>query len=136
MGGHDDFFEIWTPGLGYDVNDPGRHLDELDCNPSTTAFETSPRNVVVVIIEEIALDNGVGCTGGGGPSPHCYEVLGFARMYIEGCTTALHGFSPMCDQPGGGGSFTIHARFVQAVGNSTASLGVSRFGDIVTMLRD
>ena len=89
-----------------------------------------------MIVEDIAIDDGVGCSGGAGATPHCYEILGFARMYIEGCTTAAAGFSAMCDQSGSGGTFTLHARFVKAVGNSTSALGVTRFGDVVTILRD
>lgn len=134
LGGDDDFFEIWLPGLGYDLNDPGDKLDQYDCDPATPGSQSSPRNVTVIIVNDIAIDDGSGCTGGGGGSPHCYLVLGFARMYIEGCTTAAQGFSPDCDQPGGGGTFTIHARFIKSVGGSSTALGINQFGDIQTVL--
>ena len=131
----DDFFEIWQPGLGYDPNDPGDRLEQYNCNPDPAGIiETSPRNVSVVIVSDIAVDDGSGCSAVSvGASPHCYLVLGFARMYLEGCTTSA-GFSAMYDQSGGGGTFTIHARFVKAVGNNNAGLGVSQFGDIQTVL--
>ena len=116
LGGVDDFFEVWRPGLGYDPSEPGDKLEQYNCNPDPAGIvETSPRNVSVIIVTDIAVDDGSGCTGTSvGASPHCYLVLGFARMYIEGCTTSSAGFSAMCDQSGGGATFTIHARFVKA----------------------
>jgi hypothetical protein len=136
VGGVDDFFEIWRPSLNYDPSNPGDNLEQHDCDLTTGAKETSPRNVTVVIITDIAIDDGGGCTGGGGTSPHCYLVLGFARMYIEGCTTAAQGFAADCAQPGGGGSFTIHARFINAVGSTSAALGINQFGEIQTVLQN
>ena len=113
---------------------PGDRLEQYNCNPDPAGIiETSPRNVSVVIVSDIAVDDGSGCSAVSvGASPHCYLVLGFARMYLEGCTTSA-GFSAMYDQSGGR-HFTIHARFVKAVGNNNAGLGVSQFGDIQTVL--
>ena len=132
----DDFFEIWMPGSGWSSDDPAANLVPYDCDPDEDGSQTSPRNITLIIIGDIAVDDGVGCSGGGGNSPHCYEVLGFARMYIEGCSTDSGGFSAKCDQSGGGGSFTIHGRFVESVGNSAFELGLSRLGDVQTFLKE
>ena len=134
-GGIDDFFEIWGPGPGYDVGAPGERLSPYDCDPDTVDRETSPRNVVIIMVRDIGLNDGVGCSGGASGSK-CYEIQGFARMFLEGCSTAAQGFRAQCDQGGGGSSFTIHARFVGSAGASTRELGLSRYGDVVTFLKE
>jgi hypothetical protein len=105
-----------------------------DCDPATQLADTSPRNVLVVIVNDIAVDDGTSCNGGSGGDAHCYEVAGFARVYLEGCSTAAAGFSAFCDQGGAGGSFTIHARFVEAVGLSAGEIGPGGFGETQTVL--
>lgn len=133
----DDFFEIWRPGPGYDPADPAANLDTYDCDPATTERETSVRSAPVIIIADIGVDDGVGCFGSGvGANPHCYEVMGFARIYIEGCSTTMGGFDAKCGQNAVGSSFTVHARFVEAYGNSNGTLGLNRLGDTQTFLAD
>ncbi|MQA00171.1 MAG: hypothetical protein GEU80_12745 [Dehalococcoidia bacterium] len=131
--GVDDFFEIWMPDDGYSLYQPAEDLVTVDCDGSLDGIQTSPRNITVVIINDIDVDDGVGC---GGNNSHCYEVQGFARMYLEGCSTSGQGFRADCSQGGGGNTFTIHARFVEAIGISNGALGLNRLGDVQTFLKD
>lgn len=134
-GGVDDFFEVWRPGADYDVNEPAAGLEAVDCDPATAEAQTSPRNVVLIVIRDIAIDDGVGCSGSDtGPSPHCYEVRSFGRMYIEGCSTSPTDFSAKCDQGGSGGSLSILGRFVESVESSYLDLGLEGFGGFQTVL--
>ena len=60
-------------------------------------------------------------TPDGDAGPKSYKVLGFARMYLEGCTSDLHNaFYADCDW-NGVGNFTIHARYVEQVSVSNAT---------------
>ena len=133
-GGVDDFFEVWRPSAGYDPTNPAANLEPIDCDPSVAGDNTSPRNVILIIVNDIAVDDGTGCSGGAGPSPHCYEVQGFGRMYLEGCVTGAAGFSPKCDQGGAGGSFSILGRFVESVESATLGLGLEGVGGFQTTL--
>jgi hypothetical protein len=133
-GGVDDFFEVFRPGLNYDLLDPGRNLTTFDCDALTVGIDTSPRNVVVLVIDDVGTSDGVGCTGGAGGSK-CYEIRGFMRIYIEGCTTK-NGFSAACNNGGSGGGFTVHARIVESVGLSEGVLGLTRYGDYQSFLRE
>jgi hypothetical protein len=131
--GIDDFFEIWGPGPGYDWSvSPGEDLVPLDCS-TDPGKQTSPRNIVVIIVAEIGVTDGTGCVGDA--SSHCYEIQGFARMYLEGCENSK-GWSSVCDLKGGGGTFTIHGRFVESVGEAYTDLSLIRYGsDTVTFLK-
>jgi len=135
-GGVDDFFEVWRPGAGYGPGAPAAGLEPADCDPGTALAETSPRNVVLIVVSDIAVDDGTGCHGTDtGPSPHCYEVQGFGRMYIEGCLSGGGAsFSPTCDLHGAGGSLTILGRFVESVENGNLGLGLEGFGGVQTIL--
>jgi hypothetical protein len=133
-GGVDDFFEVFRPSLGYDVSQPAANLSALDCDSNTAAAETSVRNVVVIVIDDIGVSDGTGCTGGGATS-NCYLVRGFARIYIEGCSTNA-GFDATCSQGGAGGSFTVHARMVNAFADSGGELTLNRIGGFQTYLRE
>jgi Flp pilus assembly protein TadG len=134
LGGIDDFFEVWGPSLGYDVSKPAERIAPFDCDAGVPNVQTSPRNVVVIMINDLGTDDGSGCTGEA--NSHCYAIRGFARMYVEGCSSAQQGFRARCDIGGGGGSFSIHARFVESVGLSSGRLQLSRFGDIQTFLKE
>jgi hypothetical protein len=125
----DDLFEIWGPAYDYDATDPAKNLDPYPC------ADSSPRHVTLIVIGDIAIDDGTDCNGGNN-SPHCYIVRGFARMYVEGCSTTPDDFSAKCDQQGGGGSFTIHGRFVSAASNSSLNLTLNPFGEAITFLKE
>ena len=134
-GGIDDLFEVWGPGLGYDgVNSPAENLTPYDCDSTTVELETSPRNVVVIMIQDIGIGDSSGCTGVAGTM--CYKIQGFARIYVEGCSTAAAGFQADCDVNGAGGSFTIHGRFIEATALSSSRIALSRYGDTLTFLKE
>jgi hypothetical protein len=134
-GGVDDFFEVFRPSFGYDLNDPGANLSVFDCDPSTpSTIETSPRHVAVVVIDDFGTSDGVGCSGGGAQAK-CYEVRGFVDIYIEGCSTNA-GFDAKCAQGGAGGSFTVHARMVGVFAVAGGRLTLNRFGGLQTFLKE
>jgi hypothetical protein len=117
--GVDDFYEIWT---WQDANFPVTGLIEI-CK--------SPRNVNLIVVEDLG-------TSDGDAGPKSYLVRGFARMYIEGCTSDLHNaFYADCDWSGIG-NFTIHARYVEQVSVSNAAIGLTdeSFGTIEVFLME
>jgi hypothetical protein len=134
FGGIDDFFEIWGPHpTDYNTATPGEHLVQYDCS-TAAGQQTSPRSVVVVIVNSVAAYDGTACDGGA--NPHCYIVQGFARMYLEGCENS-NGWSNVCDLKGGGGTFTIHGRFVESAGDSHGQIGLEGYGtETVTFLKE
>ena len=128
--GIDDFYEIWRSPT--DPANPAWGLEPNDCDGGTAGAQSSARNVTVIVIEQIDP-----------PDPHsgecgsntCYEVLGFVRMYIEGCSDALGGaFSRSCAGLTGN-NFIIYGRLVSSVATSTEVLGFSRMGDVQTFLK-
>ena len=64
-----------------------------------------------------------------------YEIRGFARIYIEACSTAAQGFKADCNV-NGAGTFTIHGRFIAATALSSSRIALSRHGDTLTFLKD
>lgn len=124
--GMDDFYEIWEwDGTGH----PGIKLAPRDCDASTAGVQTSPRNVVLIVIQDYTVEDGI--------HNKSYIVRDFARAYIEGCTRSNGTFYKDCDWGNGaGGTFTIHVRFVEQYGLSTADLGTdATFGDIEVFLK-
>lgn len=124
--GMDDFYEIWEwDGTGH----PGVKLTPRDCDPGTPGVQTSPRNVVLIVIQDYTVEDGI--------HNKSYIVRDFARAYIEGCTRSNGTFYKDCDWGNGaGGTFTIHVRFVEQYGLSTADLGTdATFGDIEVFLK-
>ena len=75
-----------------------------------------------------------------GTLTNSYEVRGFARMFLEGCTRDAT-FYPDCDMPSGGGGgdgqrFIIHARYVEQAGLTNSDLGYeTKYGDIEVFLK-
>ena len=117
--GVDDFYEIWT---WQDPDYPVTGLIEI-CE--------SPRNVNLIVVEDFG-------TPDGDAGPKSYKVLGFARMYLEGCTSDLHKeFYADCDW-NGIGTFTIHARYVEQVSVSNATIGLTEnsFGTVEVFLME
>lgn len=124
--GQDDFYEIWE--YHGDPSDPAANLTPYDCDSATPGVQTSPRNVALIVVHDFAAPDGD--TG-----PKSYEIQGFARVYIEGCTDSGGTFHKDCDW-NGGGKFTIHARFVEQVGLTNSSLGLNTiYGDIEVFLK-
>src|SRR5690606_7103764 len=125
--GIDDFFEIWTPGADWDAGTPAENLEAFDCDPNKSGVQSSPRNITLIVIEELGAQDGEGCAAGG--NAKCTRV--------EGCITGST-FSATCSGSGGGGSLTIVGRFVEQVTISNAELGiVEDFGsDIEVFLKD
>jgi hypothetical protein len=129
--GIDDFYEIWGPTVGTTVDPtaPASNLSAFACGNG----QTSQRNVDLIIVENLEAGSVGDCT------TKCHEVLGFARIYIEGCTTGATTlaelesgtvkFSPTCDKNdmdgGFGNSFTIWGRFVRQVELSPGDLGLA-----------
>ena len=95
-------------------------------------FQTSPRNVTALVIEDIDP-----------PDPHpemcsantCYRLLGFVRMYIEGCSVGGGPLVKSC-QGLSGSDFTVYGRLLSAVATSDGELGFSYSGDIQSFLKD
>lgn len=124
--GHDDFYEIWE--YHGDSSNPAADLVTYDCEPGTPGVQTSPRNVALIVVHDFAVPDGA-------EGPKSYEIQGFARMYLEGCTDSGGDFHKDCDWSGGG-KFTIHARFVQQIGLTNSSLGhETTYGDIEVFLK-
>ena len=123
--GMDDFYEVWArdPSAAH----PAGGLLAYDCS-SADGLQTSPRNVVLIIVHDALAPDG-------DEGPKSYEVQGFARMYVEGCTRSGT-FYKDCDW-GGGGKFFIHARFVQQVNPTNSDLNINTtFGDVEVFLKD
>lgn len=124
--GHDDFYEIWR--YHGDPADPAANLAPYDCDPGIAGIQTSPRNAALIVIADWA-------TPDGNSGPKSYIVQGFARVYIAGCSDSNDFFHKDCDW-GGGGKFTIHARFVEQTGLTNSGLGYeTEYGDIEVFLR-
>ena len=124
--GHDDFFEVWE--YHGDSSAPAANLVPYDCDAGTPGVQTSPRNVVLIVVHDFANPDGAA-------GPKSYIVQGFARVYLEGCTDKDGDFHKDCDWSGGG-KFTVHARFVQQLGLTQSSLGnQTTYGDIEVFLR-
>jgi len=124
--GHDDFFEVWE--YHGDPSAPAANLVPYDCDPGTAGVQTSPRNVVLIVVHDFAVPDG-------DSGPKSYVIQGFARVYLEGCTDSGGDFHKDCDWSGGG-KFTVHARFVAQVGLTNSELGYeTTYGDIEVFLR-
>ncbi len=127
----DDFYEIWRYH-GNPAQHPAESLAPYDCDPSTSGIQTSPRNVIMIVIRNFTQHDG--------SLTNSYEVRGFARMFLEGCTRNAI-FYPDCDMPTGGGGgggqrFTIHARYVEQAGLTNSGLGYeTTYGDIEVFLK-
>jgi Flp pilus assembly protein TadG len=128
--GIDDFFEVWQLPPAWTSGDhPAGDLVPYDCDPTSIGWQTSPRNVALLVIADFAAPDG-------SAGPKSYIVRSFARVYIEGCSDSNNLFYRDC-AISGGGKFTIHARFVDQVAVSDAALGLDAgYGDIEVFLRD
>ena len=129
----DDLFEVWSLPAGYDPNDPASGLQERDCDVVTAGIQSSARNITVLVIEAVdpADPHSSECSAN-----TCYEILGFARMYLEGCSDSLGGdFSRTCDGLSGN-DFIIYGRLVSSVAMSVEALGFNRVADVQTFLKE
>jgi hypothetical protein len=129
----DDLFEVWSLPAGYDPTDPASGLQERDCDLVAEGFQSSARNITVLVIDAVdpADPHSSECSAN-----TCYELLGFARMYLEGCSDQLGGdFSRTCDGLAGN-DFIIYARLVSSVAMSVEALGFNRVGDVQTFLKE
>ncbi len=128
----DDLFEVWSLPVGYDSADPASGLQERDCDLGTAGFQSSPRNITVLVIEAVdpADPHSSECSAN-----TCYQIIGFARMYLEGCSDQLGGaFSRTCSGLSGN-DFIIYGRLVSSVAMSVEALGFNRVGDVQTFLK-
>jgi hypothetical protein len=131
----DDLFEIWKlpanynpPGWGGGT-DPAAGLRERTCS--------SVRNITLLVIESVdpADPHSSECS-----SNTCYEILGFARMYIEGCSEHLElleegDFSRTCSGLTGN-DFIIYGRLITSDTVSAEDLGFNRVGNQQTFLKE
>ena len=129
----DDLFEIWELLPGYDPTDPLANVVARDCDPLTGALETSPRNILVLVIEDILVNDGAGCAGGSG----CHDVQGYTRMYLEGCSRpppVVHRLFTAC--AGGGGDLWVQGRMLRQENHADVGgrLGFSTTGEFDTIL--
>jgi hypothetical protein len=134
----DDFREVWTPSAGAGL---AEELTPLDCDGDqfNGSLGESVRAADVIVVADIGVDDGTGCNGNGGSggSSHCYQVLAFAHIYLEGCSNEQQGFSPTCDLNGGGNSLTVWARFVEPTyRDNVTDVGLSRYGETYTLLKE
>jgi Flp pilus assembly protein TadG len=131
----DDFREIWTPPAGGML---AEELTPIDCDGDqfNGSLGESVRAADVIVVADVGVDDGTGCNGSGA-SPHCYQVLAFAHIYLEGCSNVQQGFSPTCDLQGGGNSLTVWARFVKPTyRDNVTDIGLSAYGETYTVLKE
>jgi hypothetical protein len=107
------------------VDDPAEGLLDRTCS--------SVRNITLLMIE--AVDPEDDHTEECGANT-CYEILGFARMYIEGCSDTLGSdFSRTCSGLSGN-SFIIYGRLITSDTTSAENLGFRRVGNVQTFLKE
>lgn len=137
----DDFFEIWRLDPAYDPANPAEGVALRDCDPNTAGVQTSPRNLSVLVVDDVddGDDPGADCDGSNGT---CLLLRGFTTLYLEGCSTdnvdpALATIEKDFGQCTSNlGRLIIYGRLVAQIGESNLTLGYTFNGDWQTFLKE